>query len=256
MAAALAACGGGDEGVSAPASTVSPTTLALNPLGSTTTTGVPTRTPGAQPMPAIAELQPGVRYEAADVTPAVSVQVAGPGWKSFPLPPFKLTDLVDVGKNIRPDGESDISVAVLRVSDVWTKHLVPDPVGLLESQYVVPAPADLEAWLRANPYLRVSAASATTVGGFAATALTVEVPPLPAEAEGTCHGDRCVILFSLESPGGYLPAFEGSTAQYWLVETGTERLVVFMGLGEHVDPAQRDALTKEGEAVVASLKFT
>ena len=220
------------------------------------TTVVATRTPGAQLMPAISEMRPGVRYEPADVTPAVSFEVPVAGWKTYPPPPFTVADLVDIGKNIRVESnEADVTVSVLRVTDVWTKYLVPDPVQPLEAQYVVPAPDDLLGWFRSNPYLRLSEPSATMVAGLPATTFTAEVPPLPPEADGTCNGARCTILFSLESTAGYTAQVEGETSRYWLIDGGPERFVVVMGVDSGVDPSQRDALLREGEAVVASIQI-
>lgn len=252
---AMAACGGGESGSSAPQTTEAATTLTLSPASSSTTS-IATRTPGAQPMPALSELQLGVRYEPADVIPAISFEVPASGWTSYPMPPFKITDLIDLGKNVRPENdEADVSVSVLRVTDVWTKFLVPDPVQPLEAQYVVSAPQDLVGWFRNHPYLRLSEPAATTVAGLPATTFTAEVPPLPAEAEGTCHGARCTVLFSLESTAGYTAQAEGETSRYWVVDAGSERFVCVLTIGSGVDPAQRDALLKEGEALVASIQI-
>lgn len=210
------------------------------------------RTPGATPLPEDEVLEPGVRYEAVGVTPAITFEVPGEGWQAYPAPPLPTPDLVGVGVNIdAPDPTQTVGVSVLRVTDVWTKHLVPDPVEPLEAQFVVPAPDDLVAWFASVPHLQLSPPTATTVGGFPATTFELVVPPLPAEAEGTCQGARCVALFSLESASGYTAEVEGATARYWVVDTGADRLVISYGDTTGVSPD----LVAQAEAVVASLRF-
>lgn len=253
VAAVVAACGSDAGETSAPGSTEAATTLTLAP-GTSARTAVATRTPGAEPMPAISELQPGVRYEPADVTPAISLEVPDAGWKQYPLPPFPVTDLLDMGKNVSADGESDAGVSVLRVTDVWTTFLVPDPVQAprpvrractRRSCRMVREPPLLTAVRaisddgRRFPGRHVHRRGATTAGG----------------GGGYMPGARCTILFSLESTAGYTAAFEGETSRYWVVDAGPERFVVAMGVDSGVDPAQRDALTREGEAVVASIQI-
>jgi hypothetical protein len=254
--ALVAVQGCGDDGRNeSPVAQASATTLALNPMGSASTTPVQARAPGAVPLPATADLEPGVRYEATDVTPAITFAVDSGGWRAAPAPPFKVTDLIDVGKNARPDGSGDLFIGILRITDVWTKHLVPDPVQPLERQYVVPAPADLVGFLRSIPHLQVSEATTTTVAGFPAQRVSVTVPPLGPEADGTCHGNRCVILFSLESDAGYTAVLEGETTEIWLVDATAQRFAISAAVDPSLDAATQQELIEEADGVVASIEI-
>jgi len=259
----LAACGGSttlEAGAPPEASdvTTSLTSLVLNPNAGVTTTTRATRTSGARVLPLAGPLEPGVRYEPAAFDPPVSVVLPQPGWEHQQFPPFPVTDLMEFGKNLRADGEADVYVGFLRVSDVWSEHLVPDPVVPKEASSVVAAPTDLYGWFTSIPHTRVTEPQRTTVGGYPATTFNLEVLPLPRpEAAGTCNGRPCLLLFSLQSPGGYTAAFEGTTAQYWIIDAGANRYVAVVELGGAAGSgAANAALRQEALDVVGSFKAT
>jgi hypothetical protein len=117
------------------------------------------------------EVEPGVRYRTRLFVPALSFEVTGDDWQvGDTTQPDVL--ILDHGEGyFEPDGERR-PPGGLWFTRVLQLH---DPAvrGLAAS--VAPAPADLYAWMRAHPDLRVGPQRPVTVGGVPGAAFNATV---------------------------------------------------------------------------------
>jgi hypothetical protein len=187
-----AACGSSSTSTTAPTGGAAATAPASTP---TLTTG--TGTDGPQALPSRPVPIPAAAYTTSVFRPQLALSLPA-GWSLADAErPVDLYLANDAG-----------SLRVLRVSGLKVF-----PPGASPSVAAArPAPADLGAWLRANPAVKVTGSGTTTIAGQAAT--TIDATPTT--------GDALLFLVG-EFPAGIRA---GTAARFTLVGDGPTRLLV------------------------------
>jgi hypothetical protein len=180
-------------------------------------------------------LEPGVRYRTSEFTPRLSFTVADDRWMALD------TTLADELRLIRvkrgaPEPERIQQLLFLRINEVAD----PSVRGLAASLRA--APADLYAWLREHPDLRVSPAHSVTVNGVPGERFTVRVAfDRPAHVDPWCERNELVTCTYI-APGINWP--DGARLDMTILRTEPQPLVIVMGgLTERDVAAVRQAAT-------------
>jgi hypothetical protein len=191
------------------------------------------------------EVEPGVRYRTRLFVPALSFEVTGDDWQ--------------VGDTTQPDwlilerGEGYFDPPVRRPpAALWFTRVlqVYDPAvrGLAAS--VAPAPADLHAWMRAHPDLRVGRERPVTVAGVPGDRFDVtvgfrrpthDVPDCRRRFQVTCTAITPTMAFQ-----------DGTLLQVTVLRTEPEPLVVML---EHFTRAGLRDLEEAAAPVLESLRI-
>ena len=192
------------------------------------------------------ELEPDVRYRTRELVPAISFIVADDEWSVIDT--TSPTGLVlDHGQGFfEPDGERRPPGALSfgRVTKVY------DPAvrGLRAS--LTSAPADLYAWDRAHPDLRVGPAEPVTVAGVPGVQYDVEVRfDRPTHPDPACRRFYQVTCTAL-GPGASLQ--DGTLMQTTILQTEPDPLVITVS---HFTRAGLREMEKVSAPVLESLRI-
>jgi hypothetical protein len=181
--------------------------------------------PGARPTPEGqplfgGSLEKGVRYHTQSFIPALSFVATGPDWEVGDA-----TSPEALGINLR--GKRDDTglerprgmVGFVRVTQVYD----PAVKGLQRS--LTTSPADLYAWMRSHPDLRVGPETQATIAGVPGRRFDVTARfDRPAHAQANCVGgslDPCTLL----APNVGL--FSGDRLRVTILQTEPDPIVVF-----------------------------
>jgi hypothetical protein len=181
----------------------------------------PTPTPTPQPTPAAerdlfgGSLEPGVRYHTRAFIPALSFEVADTEWIIQDATQPNVLTLERRNRTSRPGSERppDSFLMFSRITDVY------DPrTGRVEV-----APADLHAWMRRHPDLRVGASKPVTVAGVPGESFRVAVRfRRPAVASPECR--RLLLTCTAINPQRYFP--DGTQMRTIMLRTEPDPLVI------------------------------
>ena len=157
----------------------------------------PAPTPAAERELFGGSLEPGVRYRTRAFVPALSFEVADTEWLvRDATQPNVLTLDRRRGRTARPGSElpARAFLTFSRITQVY------DP----RSGRIELSPADLQAWMRKHPDLRVGRAMSTTVAGVPAESFVVQVRfRRPAVSAPECRPLQ--ITCTAIAPGRYFP---------------------------------------------------
>ena len=193
------------------------------------------------------ELQPGVRYRTRAFAPALSFVVTGGDWQAIDTTQRDVL-VLDHGEGFfDPDGERRPPGGLwfTRVLQVY------DPAvrGLAAS--VAPAPAELHAWMRAHPDLRVGPERPVTVAGVPGNTFDVAVRfRRPTHDLPDCQRRFQVTCTALTPK----MAFQDRTLlRVTILDTEPEPLVIML---EHFTRAGLRDLEEAAAPVLDSLRIT
>jgi hypothetical protein len=209
--------------------------------------------PATEPTPAARDLfggtlTPGVVYRTRALDPTLEFEVADRQWH--------------VGDTTQPDvlildhGEPffDPVTGVRRPpGGLWFTRIleVYDPTVRSLTKSLASAPADLHAWMRAHPDLRVGEARPVTVAGVPGERFDVEVRfQRPARSDPRCREQAQVTCTAL---GPRLSFQDRTLLQVTVLRTGSEPLVIML---EHFTRAGLRDLEKAAAPVLESLRIT
>ena len=190
-----------------------------------------TPTPTAQPTPAGdrdlfgGSLEPGVQYHTRAFIPALSFEVADTEWIVQDATQPNMLTLERRNRTSRPGSERppDSFLMFSRITDVY------DPrTGRVEV-----APADLHAWMRRHPDLRVGASKPVTVAGVPGESFLIRVDfRRPAVDAPDCHA--LLLTCTAINPQRYFP--DGTHMRTILLRTEPDPLVIdLIGNAEAID---------------------
>jgi hypothetical protein len=191
-------------------------------------------------------LEPGVRYRTTAFEPQLSFVVGDDRWSAVDttLPDeLRLARVTRGGPDPNPPRiQQLIFLRVLEVAD-------PAVRGFLRSQ--VPAPPDLQQWMREHPDLRVGPERRVTVAGVPGERFAVRVEfDRPAHLDPWCQRYSQLTCTYL-GPGMNWP--DGSRAVISVLRTEPEPLVIVMGGMSQADVA---AVEKAATPLLESLQIT
>ena len=207
--------------------------------------------PAATPTPEARDLfggtlLPDVRYRTTEFLPQLSFVVGDDRWMALD------TTLADELRLIRvdrggptPDPPRIQQLLFLRVNEVAD----PSVRGLAAS--LTAAPANLYAWLRDHPDLRVGPARPTTVAGVAGERFGIRVEfDRPAHVDPWCQRNE-VFQCALVAPGLNWP--DGARLDMTVLRTEPEPLLIVLGGLSRSDVA---AVEEAATPVLESLRIT
>jgi hypothetical protein len=193
-------------------------------------------------------LQPGVVYRTRAFVPPLTFEVGDRAWNVIDTTEPDLL-ILDHGEGFfdpvagvrRPPG----GLWFTRVLEVYDPSVRSLPASL------APAPADLHAWMRAHPDLRVGDARPVTVAGVPGERFDVEVHfRRPAHDDPRCR-ERAQVTCTALSPR---MTFQDHTLlQVTVLRTGAEPLVIML---EHFTKAGLRNLEEAAAPVLESLRIT
>jgi len=123
--------------------------------------------------------------------------------------------------------------------------------------HIRPAPGDVEAWLRANPYLKVGPSRPARLGGVGGVRFDVRVkePPGPTNCPQYGEPHHCVYLFAITRGSGVEPIelveVGGAPSRYILVEVKGQPVLA----GVSAPPDQFEDFVAEAGKVLESVRF-
>jgi hypothetical protein len=175
----------------------------------------PTPTPGNERDLFGGSLEPGVRYRTRAFIPALSFEVADTEWLVQDASSSNVLILDRRRRTAQPGSERPprAFVTFSRVTDIY------DP----KTGRVEPAPADLLAWMRRHPDLRVGHAEPTTVAGVPGESFPVAVRfRRPAVSAPDCRrfGTVCTAI----NPQRFF--FDGTDMRTIVLQTEPDPLVI------------------------------
>ena len=202
-------------------------------------------TPDARPLFG-GTLTPDVRYETRAFIPKLSFVVGDDEWSAT------VTDQPDVLRLERgepyfdPGGERRPPAAL---SFGYVREVYDPAVRGLKASRTL-APADLQAWLRAHPDLRVGRAEPVTVAGVPGRRFPIEVRfSRPTHSDPECRrraGVTCTALF----PGGSVQT--GTLAQMTILRTEPDPLIITV---DHFTRAGLREIERASAPVLESLRI-
>jgi hypothetical protein len=211
--------------------------------------------PAARPTPEGRELfggslEKGVRYRTRAFIPALSFVATGPNWGVLDATRPDILDVglgagrKDLGGGISQDQPPLGSLAFARIPEVYN----PNVKGLEQSRTT--APADLYAWMRAHPDLRVGDARPATVAGVPGRRFDATVRfDKPVHADPECEQrtlEQCTFL----APN--LELFDGDRLRVTILQTEPDPLVI----AEIVFPdADAAVVHRESEKLLDTLRI-
>ena len=193
-------------------------------------------------------LRPGVVYRTRAFVPTLTFEVADREWQVID------TTRPDVLILDRGEGFFDPVTGARRPpGGLWFTRVleVYDPAVPSVAASLAPAPADLHAWMRAHPDLRVGAPRPVTVAGVPGERFDAEVRfRRPAHDDPRCR-EQAQVTCSALSPR---MTFQDHTLlQVTVLRTGPEPLVIML---EHFTRAGLRDLEKAAAPVLESLRIT
>lgn len=220
-----------------------------SPPPSTSTTGVDALPPGG------GDLTSG-RHTTSVFTPTVSFDV-GKGWQ---LDGPETEAGFQLSRGSDPVAVyGDNAFAISRVERVLDDPLITDRELTLEAkEHFKPAPADLVAFLRADPWLTVSEPRAVEVGGVSGVTFDVTTKDLPDEPR-TCPDApfRCVRLFPLTAAGvvpfNVVITREMTTTRMTLLKVQGEQVLITVDADP--DPTKFENYAAEVARILDTLTF-
>ena len=136
------------------------------------------------------------------------------------------------GLALAPNSDADTlrSVSITAIKWITDKPLITDgELRNVREQHVKPAPRDLLGWLRANPYLQLTARKPVRIAGLRGVQFDVTVRNVP-RGMTTCAQfapRRCVTVFALTHGEGFeLAELEGVPSRYTLLDVKGQRVLV------------------------------
>jgi hypothetical protein len=217
VALGAAGCGGGDE--PAPARPIQE-----GPATSTSGAG------GTAPQVlAPGPLEPGT-YETVKFRPKLSFTV-GEDWGLLGDSEHGIA----LAPRFDPATGPEQQLTVTAVKWVFDDPLLSDrELDANREAHIRPAPRDLEAWLRANPHLRVGPARPARLGGRRGVRFDVNVKKIPGPSNcQQFEPNHCVLLFPITRGANVEPIelaeVEGSPSRYTLVEVDGQPVLVTVG---------------------------
>jgi hypothetical protein len=191
-------------------------------------------------------LEPGVRYRTRAFVPAVSFEVPEGDWH---ITDTTATDVLILDRGepfFEPDGERRPPGALwfTRITQVY------DPAvrGLKES--LVAAPADLHAWMRAHPDLRVSRSQPVTVAGVPGDRFSVTVRfERPTHDYPECRR-RFQVTCSAITRNGWFQ--DGTLLRVTVLRTEPDPLIIML---EHFTRAGLREMEEAAAPVLRSLRI-
>jgi hypothetical protein len=241
--AIAAACGGNAEPArSAPTTAESAAASSTSPSAAAT----PTQS-GPQILPS-GDLEPGT-YTTGAFKPRTTFRV-GPNWV--------VQGELPGGLALAPKSVADTlrSVSITTVKWIIDKPLITDgELRNLREQHVKPAPRDLVGWLRANPYLRLTAPKPVHLAGLRGVQFDLTVRNVPPGIT-TCAEfapKRCVTLFALTHGEGFeLAELEGVPSRYTLLDLKGQPVLVSVS----AEKGQLDAFFRgQAAEILTTLSF-
>jgi hypothetical protein len=215
VALSVAGCGGGDE--PAPARPIQ-----QGPATSTSGAGG-TAAQALSPGP----LEPGT-YRTVDFRPTLSFRV-GKDWGLL----GDAENGVALAPKFDPATGPEQQLTFTAVRWVFDEPLLTDKERNANREaHIRPAPRDVEAWLRANPYLRVSPSRPARLGGVRGVRFDVRVkePPGPTNCPQYGGPQHCVYLVAITRGAGVEPIelveVGGAPTQYTLVEVDGQPVLI------------------------------
>jgi hypothetical protein len=207
--------------------------------------------PAATPTPEGRDLfggsiEPGVRYRTRAFVPALSFEVTGSHWHVVDTTQQDVL-VLDHGEGFfDPDGERRPP------GELWFLRVpqVHDPAvrGLRAS--VAPAPADLYAWMRAHPDLRVGARRPVTVGGVPGDSFAVTVRfRRPTHDLPDCRTRHRVVCTALTPQMAFQ---DGTLLRVTVLRTEPEPLVIMV---QHFTRAGLRQMEEAAAPVLKSLQI-
>ena len=240
VALAAAGCGGGEE--PAPARPIQE-----GPATTSTISGAAAAPQPLSPGP----LEPGT-YEAVQFRPKLSFTV-GEDWVVL----GDNENGIALAPKFDPATGPDKQLSITAVRWVLDDPLVTDKeLDASREAHIRPAPRDLEAWLRANPYLRVGPAEPARLGGRRGVQFDVNVKKIPGPSNcRQFEPDHCVSLFPITRGANVelieLVEVEGSPSRYTLVQVRGQPVLVTVGA-----PAdQFEGFLAEADKVLKTVTF-
>ena len=209
--------------------------------------------PADEPRPAARDLfggtlTPGVVYRTRALVPTLEFEVADKAWH--------VSDSAQPDVLILDHGEPffDPVAGVRRPpGGLWFTRIleVYDPTVRSLTASLAPAPADLHAWMRAHPDLRVGEARPVTVAGVPGERFDVEVRfRRPARSDPRCREQAQVTCTALTPR---LSFQDRTLLQVTVLRTGSEPLVIML---EHFTRTGLRDLEEAAAPVLESLRIT
>jgi hypothetical protein len=205
-----------------------------------------TPTPEAQPLFG-GTLVPDVRYESRVFVPTLSFIVGDDKWRAVVTDQSDLL-LLERGEDYFDPGSGERRPPATLVFSYVREVFDPSVRGLQASR--TPAPADLYAWLRAHPDLRVGRRTPVTVAGVPGERFSIEVRfDRPTHPDPGCR-QRWLVTCTALVPGGGLQT--GTLLQMTILRTEPDPLVIGV---EHFTPAGLREIEKATAPVLESLRI-
>jgi hypothetical protein len=195
--------------------------VAFAALGSGVKTDTTPPRPTPVPTPAAdrdlfgGSLEPGVRYHTRAFIPALSFEVADTEWIVQDATQPNMLTLERRNRTSRPGSERppDAFLMFSRITDVYNPR-----TGRVEV-----APADLHAWMRRHPDLRVGAPEQVTVAGVPGESFSIGVNfTRPAVDAPDCHA--LLLTCTAINPQRYFP--DGTRMRTIVLRTEPDPLVI------------------------------
>jgi hypothetical protein len=240
FALVAAGCGGGDE--PAPA-------RPIQQEGATTTSGAAGNAAQAlSPGP----LEPGT-YRTVDFRPTLSFRV-GKDWGLL----GDAENGIALAPKFDPATGPEKQLTFTAVRWVFDEPLLSDDERNANREaHIRPAPRDVEAWLRANPYLKVGPSRPVRLGGVRGVRFDVSVkePPGPTNCPQSGEPHHCVYLFAITRGSGVEPIelveVGGAPTRYTLVEVQGQPVLVGVG----APSGQFEDFVTEADKVLETVRF-
>lgn len=238
--ALVAGCGGDEPASSRP--------IQAGPATTSTTSAAVV---GPQPV-APGPLAPG-SYETVKFRPKLSLRV-GEGWSLL----GDAENGIALAPKFDPATGPVKQLTVTAVRWVFDEPLLTDKERNANREaHIRPAPRDVEAWLRANPYLKVGPSRPARLGGVRGVRfdLHVKEPAGPTNCPQFGGPHHCVYLVAITRGTGVEPIelveVGGGPSRYTLVEVQGQPVLV----GVSAPPDQFEEFVAEADKVLKTVRF-
>ena len=239
VALVAAGCGGDDE--PAPA-------RPIQQEAATTTSGA---SGAAEPLSPGA-LEPG-SYRTVDFRPTLSFRV-GKDWGLL----GDAENGIALAPKFDPAAGPEKQLTFTAVRWVFDEPLLTDDERNANREaHIRPAPRDVEAWLRANPYLKVGPSRPVRLGGGRGVRFDVSVkePPGPTNCPQFGESHHCIYLVAITRGSGVEPIelveVGGAPTRYTLVEVQGQPVLV----GVSAPSGQFEDFVTEADKVLETVRF-
>ena len=241
MALGVTGCGGGDQ--PAPA-------RPIQQEAATTTSGVGGAT-AAEPV-SPGPLEPG-SYRTVDFRPTLSFRV-GKGWGLL----GDAENGIALAPRFDPATGPEKQLTFTAVRWVFDEPLLTDKERNANREaHIRPAPRDVEAWLRTNPYLKIGPSRPARLGGVRGVRFDVSVkePSGPTNCPQFGEPEHCVYLLAITRGSGVEPIelveVGGAPTRYLLVEVRGQPVLA----GVSAPKEQFEEFVAEADKVLETVSF-